>query len=184
MAEDQVQFKTQNAQLAAALLDVGCELARQDAGGPAENLYTIGFLRDRKIGVGKPIETAVREAVAKKIPGIVTYIFKRSELLERAIGWWDALVEEMQLADHESRPPILPEVSNEHIIASIYIHAINRRAFLELPWFNDPLVSTIGVKSQRSIPIPDKPAPKQVITGSGKIWRLNSPKSIKSHLKV
>lgn len=183
--QDRLQFRTQNQQLAGALLDIGCELARQDQGGPADNLYTIGFLRDRKIGVGKPIETAVREAVRRKIPGIVTYVFKRSAKLEMAIKTWDDMVEERQKADHDSRPPIFPKVSDENVVQTIYVHALNREAFLEIPWFTDPLISTVEVKSTRSIPLgEDKPAPRTVMTGRGKVWRLNSDKKIKDHLKI
>lgn len=187
---DTLQFKTQNAQLSAALMDVGCELAPQADGGPAENLYTLGFLRDRKIGTGKKLEDAAREAYERRVPGIVTYVFKRSALLEKMILVWDAMVDEMRRAEHEGTPPIMPVVSDETIVQVVYVHALNRAAFLDLPFFNEPLVGTLDIQSRKSVPIKDernggfKPGQKTIVKGRAKVWRLGSKPSITKHLKV
>ncbi len=176
-------FSTQNKQLALALATAGAKFASPEAGGPTQNLYSLGFLRDRKIGKGKVIEEAVREAVARRIPGKVTYFFEHDANLENAIKAWDGVVEELQKARHDVRDPQLPNINAVLVAQIMCIAANNIAAFEELAFINTPLCSTVKGE-EKELPIEGKPAPKSVTEGAGKVWSLGASKFIKDKLKI
>lgn len=174
-------FQTQNRQLAFALASAGCEFAPQSAGGPAINTYTLGFLRSRRIGVGKTIDAAAKEAADRKIPGIVSYIFKRTPKLEEAIAHWDRIVDEFRRAEAEERAPRGEDLTLKQQVEAAYYFAHNSKEFANVPWFNSPLISTIEAStSEVKTAGPD---PKKVTRGKGKIWSLGASEEFKNQLR-
>lgn len=176
-------FSTQNRQLAFALATAGCRFQSQEEDGPAINLYTIPFLRSRKIGVGKSLEAAAKEAYDRGIPGIVTYLFVRDETFERAIKAWDVTVEELQKADAQNRSPILDDIPAETVMKVLCIYANNLRKLAEVPFIRSPLVGIFDAET-KEVPIANKPGPRRVTTGKGKIWSLGASQETKKKLKV
>jgi hypothetical protein len=180
---DTQPFATQNKQLALALATAGVKFAHPEVGGPTQNLYSLGFLRSRKIGKGKHIEAAVREAVERKIPGKVTYLFEHDENLERVIKGWDGIVDELQKARHEVRDPVLPNHSPLLIAQVMCVAANNVAALDELAFINTPLCSTV-TGEEKHVEIEGKPAPKSVFSGVGKVWSLGASRFIKDRLGI
>lgn len=177
-------FRTQNRQLAFALATAGCSFASPDQGGPAINLYTIDFLRAKKIGVGKTLESAAADAVALGIPGVVTYLFKRDATFEKAMKAWDSMVDIHAMANHEGVEPELPEVPTEVIMQVLHTHSMNlKKLVAEVPWCRRPLV-TDAQSSTREVQIDGKPAPRNVTQGSGRVWTLGASKAIKDRLNI
>lgn len=177
-------FRTQNRQLAFALATAGCSFASPEEGGPAINLYSVDFLRARKIGVGKSLEAAAADAVSLGIPGIVTYLFKRDAILEKAIKAWDNMVELHAIAESEKTTPELPDVPVEVIMQVLHTHSMNLKSLVtQVPWCRRPLV-TDAQSSTKEVPIDGKPAPRNVTQGSGKVWTLGASKAIKDRLNI
>lgn len=180
-------FSTQNQQLAFALMLAGCQFAGWDNGGPAQNLYTIGFLRARKIGVGQDIETAAIRAVEAKIPGIVTYFFQRTKTLEDAIAAWDLMVDEFRKAEADERPPITPDVSTAATMQVLFIRANSVKEFQKLPFMRPALVSNVqstATEEPRFDGTKQKPAGASIISGKGQVWSLGASRETKNHLNV
>jgi hypothetical protein len=175
-------FKTNNFQLAFALATAGCTFDTEDC-GPTINLYTLGFLRDRKIGVGKTIEEAVLEACERRIPGNVTWCFVRDEIFQKCINAWDETVEELQKADAEKRTPQFEPIDERVIMRTLCLHANNRAGFMSKIWVNAPFISTVTSKT-KEVPIKDKPAPRRVTVGAGKVWQLGASKETRNKLKI
>lgn len=178
-------FKTTNRQLAFALILAGCSLAPQtpDAGGPTQNLYTLGFLRHHKIGKGKPMEEGVKFCVAKRIPGTVTYIFTQDDTLQQAISAWDAMVERWAIADEQGKPPAPPEVDTKVVMEVLFTYFNSLESLGELPWFNTPWCSDVTSRTETK-PIHGKPAPRTTTTGEGRLWTLGASQEIKGRLRV
>lgn len=189
-------FKTQNRQLAFALACAGCHFAPLANDGPAVNTYTLGFLREprqKRLVGGLDIESAGKKLIEMGIPGHVTYCFIRDAVFEEAMAAWDEVVAEFQEAAHDRRDPSLPEVSAK-VVAQVLCVAVNSQdEFAKVPFVNKmrQLVSTV-TSSTKQVPIPDKsssgeankPAPRTVVSGKGKVWTIGASKALKDHLKV
>lgn len=168
-------FSTQNRRLAFALATAGCQFAPK----PTVNLYTIEFLRSRGIGVGLTPEEATKVAAAKKIPGIVTYFFVRSDLLMEAIDAWDKMAKEAKEAKAEGREEGLPaDVTTEHIMQTLYVFSRNSKALSELAWLSPPLVSTVAAAKVGA------DGSYSIVNGQGKVWSTNASKEVREHLKL
>lgn len=174
--QDQEPFTTTNRQLAYALASAGCLFATRELSGPTMNIYSIGFLRSKKIGAGLDIEEAAKVAVAKRIPGNVIYLFERDETFYQAIKAWDATVKELQTAHAENRQPELPDIDAGTVATILCIHANNRETLDQLPFVNKAWVSTVVSSTKEE-------NEKTTITGQGKMWKIGA-KETRKHLNV
>lgn len=176
-------FATENRQLAFALLTAGCELLPREEGGPAVNVYTVGVLRQRKVGTGKTLEAAALEAHQREIPGHVKYLFLRNELLERCVKKWDWTVNAIRMAREEGVDPVLDDIKEEHIIQTMCVAANNQKAFAKIAFIRRPLCSDIDAKVEET-EVPGKPGRKTTITGKGRIWTAGCSKAIREKLNL
>lgn len=176
-------FRTQNEQLAFALATAGCRWDEED-GGPMMNIYSLDFLRQRKIGIGKSIDEAVQEAVDKQIPGKVIYFFVRDELFNRCIHAWDTTADELSKSDNERRDPVFEKlVGEENIMQILCVHSANRRNLRKKVWDRAAFIAAVNSKT-REVPIKGRPAPRQVTEGVGKVWQLGASKAVRDKLKI
>lgn len=166
-------FSTQNRRLAFALATAGCQLAPK----PTQNLYTVDFLRSRGIGVGLTPEEAAKVAMAKKIPGIVTYFFVRSDLLMEAIKAWDDMAKAAKEAKEKGEEDIAPKVATVQVMEVLYVFSRNSKALSELAWLSPPLVSSVAVAKTGT---PEN----YTMTGKGKVWTVGASQQIREHLKL
>lgn len=198
----QFPFSTSDKKLAAALATAGCAFLPISAtpgveGGPASNVYTPGFLRDRKVIEGQvPItefEDGVAQLVARRIPGHVTYHFIRDAIFDRAIAAWDALVDEMVKARNENRAPKLPQISEETVMEVLYLHRMNEREFARVPFIKRPECA-IGLAMTSEEPLPNHdpdtrkeahlPVSRTRVKGSMKRWTLGCSQEMRDNLKL
>lgn len=178
-------FRTNNRQLAFALANAGCKFAPQDKenAGPAQNLYTLAFLRANKIGVGKTMDEAVDICLRNKIVGNVTYLFVRDEVFEKAIRAWNKIHASWVEADARGEVHPVPDIAPEVVMQVLFLYANNLAKLAEVPWFNRPLLSDVTT-STKTEAIPGKPGSRKVTTGSGRIWQHRASQATKRHLKL
>lgn len=153
-----------------------------ELGGPTTNVYTIPFLRSRKIGVGKTFDAAAIEADRRRIPGHVTYFFVRDETFQVAIKAWDETVQAFQEAEQFGQTPVLPEVDTETVMRVLCVAANSQANFQRLAFIRRPICSDISAET-REEEIKDKPGKKSLISGKGKVWTAGAA-NIKKKLNV
>jgi hypothetical protein len=170
-------FSTTNQQLAFALATAGCTFASRELEGPAQNIYTLGWLRDRKLGTGLGIEEAAMVAFKQRKAGTVIYYFERDSIFDRAIAAWDEIVAEYQQAELDKTPPILPEISERVVMQVLCVHANNMKHYSQLPFVNRPWVSTIeSVRTEEKGESGYWKDVKIKVTGAGKMWKVGAKK--------
>lgn len=179
-----VPFETQNVTLAFALHTAGCKAAPPEQRGPAQNHYPLEFLQRKKIGKGKRIEDAARDAVKYRIPGIVTYYFEQSPELTEALDAWVTLQKELDRAETEKEAPTIPEISTKTVMRVLCLYAQNLPALKALAFQRDPLVSVSKIDSEEPVSNGPNRAPGRRIKGSAKIWSINASEETKKHLKI
>ena len=181
----QQPFCTQNRKLAEALALAGCKWASREEGGPTLNIYTAGFLRDRRLMSSHPVpiqgfEKAAKEAEARKIPGIVTYFFERDETFQRAEKAWQDCCIELARAKLASEPPNVPDIPPEVVAQVICIAAYSAEGFKNAPFVNPAWVTTMS-GSRKEDP---KSKAAYTIEGTGKAWPLNASKEVREKLGI
>lgn len=205
MSDDQpIQpFVTQDFQLALALATAGCQFLPQEHGGPISNVYTPGFLRDRRLMSNNPVspeefeEAALVQCVNRNMVGIRTFYFLRTPTFDRAITAHDALVAEMQKAKKlqddkvtEGFEPKMPDISEEVIMQAAYFLRMNRERIEKLSWARRPEVSLEDTREQK-IPLRNvqpgikeefKPSPRSKFSGSLTRWTIGASMELREAL--
>ena len=174
-------FACQDAQLAKALLAAGCTLAPFESGGPCRMKYTPGFMRSRKHMPSKSVSLRefhnyVKQAFAKKIPGIITYYIVRDEKFTKAIKAWDDMVNSFAEAHSRGEEQPFPELDPELAMRCYYVlRASNQN--LERSGIEFILSPILDATSSQSteFPVEGKPGNGTRTAISGKIWTLGLP---------
>lgn len=178
-------FHTQNRKLAEALAVAGCRWAAREDGGPTMNTYTSGFLRDRRLMSSNPVslaifEKAAKDAVERRIPGIVTYFFVRDDTFYRAEEAWQKTCIEMARAELAAEAPNLPDISPEVVAQVLCVYANSMKHLRDAPFVNPPWVSTLGGSTTTD----PKNELSKTTTGQGKAWPLNATKEVREKIGV
>lgn len=178
-------FVTQNRKLAEALALAGCSWASEEDGGPTRNIYTAGFLRDRKLLPNEQVtlakfEQAAKSAESRRVPGIVSYYFVRDKTFRDAEGAWQAVALEIQRAELASEPPKLPDISAEVVAQVLCIAANSAKHLADAPFLNPAWVTTLSGTKTKS----DTSESGFSISGTGKAWPLNATKEVREKLGI
>lgn len=194
-------FRCPNRQLAFALAICGAEWADQKDGGPAANVYSIGFLQqgrfkarfqkkfpntsDPRASGFRSVQACAMDLHNAGIVGNVTYAFKRSRIVEEVIAAWDGMAKERTQAAADERTPETPEIPTVMIAQVLFVAANSTEDFNGIPFVNRmmQLASTMDGKST-SEPIPGKPGERTTVEGAGKVWSIFGSEKLRQHLCV
>lgn len=198
-------YKTQEKQLAFALMCAGGRFAPDEQDGPAINVYSTGFLRQSRFAklfeavqaVRKlDIEEAATMLIEREIPGIVTYVFVRDAVFDEFIAAWDGITTTMQEADQANIRPELPRHSATVVAQVMNIAANNLAIFAQVPFMNKArqMVSDVtGTTRHNPILNPKAgqdgapqhlPGTQDVTTGKGRAWTIGLNAADKQRMGV